>query len=239
MRTVKLGKDLSTKKKTDIYNFLSALNEINSPMEILLKQDMLAEVKGSCYNLVNDSNSYGYYLSSNTLPKLYELLKRLNCKSFIDLGCGMNLTTNMLYITDCFFAKKLNKKTENSRWYDNTIKFSGIERDKTLIKFSRLFFEDIPVVEADLMSISTKDIKHADVIYMYEPIYNEEMVLSFVDNLVNIMNFNQTILLKSTGPIEDALRNRADIKEIVVKSCPLKVFYKKTASKKVRYLTNS
>jgi len=227
MRTIKLGRELSTKNKTDIYNFLSALNEVNIPMEKLLKAGRIPEIKNACYNLVDGENAYGYYLSSNTLPKVYEILKRLNCKSFLDLGCGMNLTTNMLYITDLFFNKK------------SPIKFSGIERDKTLIEFSRLFFDDIPVIEADLMNISSKDIEHADVLYMYEPIYNEQMIRSFVDNLVNIMNFNQTILLKSAGDIEDVLRDRADIKEIVIENCPLKIFHKKIASKKVSVLTNS
>jgi SAM-dependent methyltransferase len=222
---MKLGRELSQKRNTDIYRFLMALDRVNYPMEKLLKQGKIPEIKEVCYNLVDDHKSYGYYLSNNTLPKVYELLKRLKCKSFIDLGCGMNLTTNMLLQTELYFNSK------------SPIKFSGIERDKKLIEFSHLFFsfdsDDIPVVEADLLNITEKHIQHADVLYMYEPIHDRQMVRLFVDNLVNIMNFNQTILLKPAGEIEYVLRGRSDIKELVDKNCPIKIFQKIKASKKV------
>jgi SAM-dependent methyltransferase len=222
MRTTKLGAELSQKRKSDIYHFLMALDKVNYPMEKLLKRGLLPDIKDVCYNLVDCDNSYGYYISNNTLPKVYELLKRLKCKSFIDLGCGMNLTTNMLLQTENYFNSK------------SPIRFSGIERDKKLISYSKLFFyTDIPILEADLLNITAKDIQHADILYMYEPIHDRQMVKSFVDNLVNIMNFNQTILLKPAGEIEYALRGRSDIKELVDKNCPIRIFQKIKATKKV------
>ena len=216
-RNIEIGEPFDRAMEAETLQIARAISNVNAPMVRLLRQRKLTDVGEDCYNVYDkfakkqgkkkglegyydQHKSYGYYISEDyIIPHIYEWMLRLNCKSFLDLGCGMNLLSNML--------KQINEYFSNSE-----IKFSGIEKNAKLIEYSKTFFGDcIGVKEGDLLKITKEDVAHADVLYMYEPIFNKKLAKKFVNRLVRMINYDQTIILNSTGNIKGFLNKHPNI----------------------------
>ena len=161
-RTVEVGEPFDRETEAETLQIARAISNVSFPMKRLLIAHKLPDISEDCYAVYDkftkrqgkkngieghydQHKSYGYYISEDhVIPHIYEWMLRLNCKSFIDLGSGMSLLTNIL--------KQMNEFFSNSE-----IKFSGIEKNTKLIEYSRMFFgNSIDVKEGDLLKIKKK-----------------------------------------------------------------------------------
>ena len=209
-RTVEIGEPFDREMEANVLQIARALSNVSTPITLLVnKTDLL------------NKNKKGFIINNDVvIPDIYQWMLRLDCKSFLDLGSGVSVLTNIL--------KQINEFLCNSE-----IKFSGIEEDEKLIEFSKILYPGISTKKGNILKIKKEDIKKVDILYMYEPILSykgEKFVKKFINKLIKIMNYDQTIILNSVSNIE-FLRNHPNI-HILCEDDVLVVCHKTTPSRK-------
>lgn len=125
--------------------------------------------------LKNDKKEYGYYHSREVFD-LHRILQKYECKSIIDLGCGMGLLMAQLHCLD------------------SSYRVAGIENEKLLV--------NVAIINArwkDILSLEPSDIQDFDCLYIWEPIKDEEQCQRLVNTLSKCMSSNQLLVCKCAG----------------------------------------
>jgi len=131
------------------------------------------------YTTLNENKEQGYYPSNNAWI-ISQILKYLTRSKIIDLGCGCGILLKQL---QCF-------------GYDNVM---GVEKYKHFFPLLNLL--KVPAICKDIVLLEKSDIRNYDVIYLYAPLKDEDMIIKFVNNLYNIMD-KQIIIYKSHGVMD-------------------------------------
>jgi len=213
IRTVILGREIPAAELRALERSMSITHDIvNKIFKAFAFNDPV--LNRLCYRNTRDYNSYGYFINPD-LHHLYEFIIRLDADSVLDLGCGACIALEIVRVQiDSLHSKK--------------VKFGGIEIEAPLIKLAHAMFPDTYSIEqADLMKLERRQIEKYDIIYLWEPIYNEEAAGVFVDQLVGLLHVNQTIVMKPNGSIAGHLVKHPKITELNTGRQALALFHLK------------
>ncbi len=167
-----------------------------------------------CYRNTRDHKSYGYFINP-LLHELYELIVRLKAGSLLDLGCGA-----------CIALEIVRRNMDASG--REKVRFGGIEIEAPLINLAHKMFPDTySITQADLMNLERHQVETYDILYMWEPIYDNDAAGKFVDLLVSLMHANQTIILKPNGNIATHLSVHPKVSEVKMEGRSLALFHLK------------
>ena len=156
-----------------------------------------------CYRNTRDHKSYGYFIGSS-LHQLCEYIARLGARSVLDLGCGACVALEIV-------RRHLPAITERQ------VSFGGIEIEMPLIKLANEMFPGTySIKQTDLLKIERQHIASYDILYMWEPISNEDAARLFIERLVNMLHPDQTIVLHPNGRITAMLSAHPQVAQLTV-----------------------
>jgi len=135
--------------------------------------------RGKCLKLIDSpiiKDSWSFIPNRN-MTYLIQILKTLKPNNLIDLGCGPG---NIVYLADLILPKKS----------------IGLDFYEGYIKIGKETNPELNLIYKDFFTLTRKDIRGIDIIYMYEPITRHEIQLELLKFLYNIMRKDQIILYK-------------------------------------------
>jgi len=184
---------------TEQYLFSSMIrNELDSLIQ-LYRAFRTKCMNGSITNKVDyqvkKNGEYGYYPNTHIIP-IIKYIEENDIKSILDLGSGSGI-----------FLKLLNQYTN--------VEVMGYENEKKLVDLSNRF--KVPTLKKNIITLKKQDIQDYQVIYFWEPLYDNKLAQKFANNLVNILSKDQIIIYKGAGSIGHYLdlTKKLDIVDII------------------------
>lgn len=137
---------------------------------------------------------YGYFINDRTT--LFTLIKVLNIKGLVDLGCGAGVAISCLDNFQC--------------------RVKGYDNEPDLVNIANKISHNKNLAEVkDITKLTKEDIKDFAAVYFWEPIIDEKMATKFVKNLLKVMKKDQYIFYYSSGKIGELLQEYGVKKGII------------------------
>lgn len=237
------GIDKKILSKIDMY-----LNDIHSIQSTYIRYLFGSkELKGVCGKVIRGDKYYGYIVSPNMLT-VYEYIVRLRCRSFLDLGCGMNVLGGILEMLHKKFGNGFEFYSDESnfvRQCDTTIHFGGIDNNKELLSVAKKLYVNQRYWLRDLLELEKKDITYRfgdyypefskeklvgryDILYLYEPIYDYVIADRFVKHLTSLLDSGQIVMCNwwGAGAVDNCFSDSEEYEKLDTKNS-ISVYRKK------------
>lgn len=135
---------------------------------------------------------FGYYHNTRC-AELYFFMKKHKKKRICDLGSGAGVLLQTI-------------KTIN--W---NIIVKGFEIEKSLVEYSNTY-NNFRTLEKDILTLTKEDLKDQEIIYFWEPLYEDGLAKKFAENLGKVLTKGQLIVYYQSGRIGDHLKKVENFK---------------------------
>jgi len=140
-------------------------------------------------NIYKDKGNgeYGYHIN-RYFGHVFSYMLEHNLNSIVDLGAGVGHGIEILKI---FGYKVKGFENEDQLIQENANIFGK--------KVGMNKFGSVTIEKKDLRNLNKSDIEGFEIIYMWQPFKDKELLNSFLSKVINMIDSNQTILFRKSN----------------------------------------